>query len=73
VYRRDNASECIARHPRHEDERGGVMDDITALNLRMIAALAAKTAVKVEQRKLWDGELESTIAEMRKLLSEIKT
>jgi len=49
------------------------MDDITALNLRMIAALAAKTAVKVEQRKLWDGELESAIAEMRKLISEIKT
>jgi hypothetical protein len=49
-----------------------VTDDEAAINLRLVAAMAAKMAPKVEQRALWPGELEEAVAQMQKWLAEIK-
>lgn len=46
--------------------------DETAINLRLVAAMAAKMATKVEQRALWPGDLEKEIAQMQKWLAEIQ-
>lgn len=44
----------------------------TLLNLRLIAALAEKTALKVEKRQAWPGEIAEAVAQMLVLLTEIK-
>jgi hypothetical protein len=49
------------------------VSDPNALNLRLIAAMAEKTAQSVERRALWPGELAEAVAQMQKWLAEIKT
>jgi hypothetical protein len=47
--------------------------DETALNLRLISAMAGKMAAAVEKRALWPGDLEDAINQMQKWLAEIKS
>lgn len=44
----------------------------TTLNLRLIAAMAEKTAQGVEQRELPAHKLEQAVAQMKQWLSEIE-
>lgn len=48
------------------------MSTTAALNLKLIAAMAEKMAQSVEQRKLWPGQLNDAVAQMRAWLSEVK-
>ena len=42
-----------------------------ALNLRLVAALAEKTAGQVMKGQLWQGDLDQAVSQMQKWLSEI--
>lgn len=42
------------------------------VNLRCVAALAAKMANDAEQNKLWPGDLDKATAQMKQWLEEVK-
>ncbi|MBN3757159.1 hypothetical protein G3N95_29750 [Paraburkholderia sp. Tr-20389] len=48
------------------------MSTTAALNLKLVAAMAEKMARDVEQHKLWPGELDKAVAQMRAWLSEVR-
>lgn len=48
------------------------MSTQAALNLKLVAAMAEKMAQNVEQHKLWPGDLDKAVAQMRAWLAEVK-